>query len=582
MLRQPIVTVMGHVDHGKTSLLDTIRSTTVTKREAGGITQHVGASEVPISVVKEICGPMLEKYKFNLTIPGLLFIDTPGHEAFTNLRKRGGSIADIAILVIDVTKGIEAQTIEAIEILREYKTPFVIALNKVDALSGWKFNDVCFTDSISKQFPQVQQSLDEKVYNLIGKIYEYGIQAERFDRVEDFTKQILIIPVSAKSGEGIPELLVFISGLAQKFLQNKIELHDSTPGKASILEVREEIGLGKTLDVVLYDGEINEGDEIAFATFSGPVTAKVKALLKPKPLDDMRDPKQKYSPVKSVTAASGIKISCEHADEAIAGSSLIVVKGSSEDELKQIADEVKEIVHESEGDGVIVKADTLGSLEAIVKIFTSESIPVKIAGIGSPTISEILKASSIKEKNKLFGVVFAFHTSVSPEAIAKADEEGVKIINEKIIYNLLEGYKQWKQESMEAEKKEAFASLNFPSKILVMPGFCFRASNPAVFGVEILEGRLKEDTKLVKEDGTLVGVVKNIQDKKETIKEAKRGMQVAISMPEPFYGRQVKEKDVLYAVMYKDDFKAFETKYAQALTEGEKELMKKIKAITSV
>ncbi|NUN11198.1 translation initiation factor IF-2, partial [Candidatus Micrarchaeota archaeon] len=383
-----------------------------------------------------------------------------------------------------------------------------------------------------------------------------------------------------KSGEGLPELLVFLSGLAQKFLQNKIELHENTTGKASILEVREETGLGKTLDVILYDGVIREGDRIAFATFSGPVVSKVKALLKPKPLNDMRDPKQKFLPVESVIAASGVKISCEHADEAIAGSSLIVVEGDDADELKEISEEVKEIVHESEEDGVIVKADTLGSLEAIVKLFTAEGIPVKVAGIGNPSISEVIKAASIKAKNPLLGVVFAFHLSVPQEAKAKAEEEDVKLFDEKIIYNLIEGYKQWKQEMLDKEKKEAFSNLNYPCKILLIPGMCFRASNPAIFGVEVLEGKIKPGIKLVKEDGTEVGTVKNVQDKKETLQEAKKGMQIAISMNEPFYGRQIKEKDELYSVLYKNDFKAFEGKYSQSLNEDEKELLKKIKAIT--
>ncbi|MFH1779516.1 MAG: translation initiation factor IF-2 [Candidatus Micrarchaeota archaeon] len=579
MLRQPIVTVMGHVDHGKTTYLDYIRKSTVCKRETGGITQHVGASEVPLKEITNQCGNLLEKYKINLTIPGLLFIDTPGHEAFTNLRKRGGSIADIAVLVIDVTKGVEAQTIEAIEILKEYKTPFLIALNKVDALSGWKSNGLCFVDSIEKQFPQVQQDLDQRIYTLIGKLYEYGFQAERFDRVTDFAKQILIIPISAKTGDGIPETLVFISGLAQKFFQNKLELHENDKGKASILEVREEIGLGKTLDVILYDGVIKEGDEIVFATTEGTKSSHVKALFKPKPLDDMRDPTQKFTPVSKVTAAAGVKISCEHADKAIAGSSLLVVEGSNEDELKIISDEVNEIIQETQEDGVILKADTLGSLEAIMKIFTSAGIPVKITGIGNPSVTEVIKANSIKERNKFLGVIFAFNVSITEEVEKQAQELGVKIFNEKIIYNLQEGYKQWKQEKIDEEKKQAFTSLNFPCKILVMPGLCFRASNPAIFGVEVLEGRLKQGMKFTKEDGTTVGSVKNIQDKKEAIPEAKKGMQIAVSMQEPFYGRQVKEKDVLYAVMYKNDFKAFETKYAQALNEDEKELMQKIRKI---
>ena len=147
-LRQPVVVVLGHVDSGKTSLLDKMRGTAVQSREFGGITQHIGASLFPIETIKDITGNLYERIsKYETQIPGLLVIDTPGHEIFANLRMRGGSAADIAILVVDVNKGLEAQTIESIEILRKRKVPFVIALNKVDMLSGW---------SMKKKLPSLQ------------------------------------------------------------------------------------------------------------------------------------------------------------------------------------------------------------------------------------------------------------------------------------------------------------------------------------------------------------------------------------------------------------------------------------------
>ena len=126
-LRQPIVVVLGHVDSGKTSLLDKIRGTAVQAREHGGITQHIGASFFPLDLLKEICGPMLGK-NMEIRIPGLLVIDTPGHEVFTNLRSRGGSAADIAILVVDIMKGLEQQTYESVEILKKKKVPLEFLL----------------------------------------------------------------------------------------------------------------------------------------------------------------------------------------------------------------------------------------------------------------------------------------------------------------------------------------------------------------------------------------------------------------------------------------------------------------------
>jgi translation initiation factor 5B len=573
---------MGHVDHGKTSLLDAIRNTKVQSREAGQITQSVGASEVPIGIVNELCESMLNRLKIDFTIPGLLFIDTPGHEAFTNLRKRGGSIADIAILVIDVTKGVEAQTIEAIEILKEYKTPFIIALNKIDALSGWNSKEnACVTDSLTVQRQDVLNSLDEKIYALIGRLYEFGFQAERFDRVSDFTKQILIIPCSAKTREGLAELLMYVAGLAQRFLKERLELHGGIAGKGSILEVREEAGLGKTLDVILYDGKIEQGDEIVFATEEGAKVSKVKALLKPKPLDEMRDPKEKFSSVKEVVAASGVKLACEYAEEAIAGSSILVVgEGKGEESaLEEIRQELRELVVEREDVGVVLRADTLGSLEAITRLFSAEGIPVKSASIGGVSRKHILKAAAVEGEDRFLGVVFAFNVPVDEPAMQEASSSGVKVFEEKIIYNLIEGYKQWRTEEEAKEKREAFSKVCFPAKILVMPNCCFRVSNPAVFGVEVLEGRIRKDQEFINEHGESVGVIRAIQHEKEEIDEARKGQQVAISMPEPFFGRQVKENQILVSDCSKQDAKTLETKYYSSLNDGEKELLKEIKKL---
>jgi len=151
MLRQPIITVLGHVDHGKTTLLDKIRKTAIAAKEAGGITQAIGTTEIPTNVIKTLCGKLLERFKIKLIISGLLFIDTPGHEAFTTLRKRGGSIADLAILVIDINEGIMPQTIESLEILKVSRIPFIIALNKIDRIKGWtSAKEICCFSNIRK------------------------------------------------------------------------------------------------------------------------------------------------------------------------------------------------------------------------------------------------------------------------------------------------------------------------------------------------------------------------------------------------------------------------------------------------
>lgn len=581
MIRQPIVVVMGHIDHGKTSLLDRIRKTSVAKREKGGITQHIGASEVPTDAIAKTCTAMMEVMKTKLEIPGLLFIDTPGHEAFTNLRRRGGSISDMAVLVIDITKGFEPQTLEALEILKDYKTPFVVALNKIDLLQGWvPHPDSTFLSSFSSQQPAVQEEFEKILYRFVGRLSELGFQSERFDRVSDFTKQIAIVPISAKTGEGVGELLLLIAGLSQRYLKGRLRVKLAGKGRGSILEVKEEVGLGKTIDVILYDGAIRRGDIIVFGTVNGAKSTKVRALLKPKPLDEMRDPRQKFMNVEEVHAAAGVKIAAPELEDAVAGSPIFVADESDVEKLKkEVEREVNAVLVEREMAGVILKADTLGSLEAIMKLLAAESIPVSRAGIGAVVKKDVIDASGIRSQNRYYGVVLCFNTEVLDEAREEAKKLGITILSEGIIYSLLENYKKWVEEERERERLEAFSSLVLPGKLKVLPGCCFRASKPAIFGVEVIVGRIKPEYELMNENGVVVGKIKSIQKEKESLGEASSGMQVAIAMDEPTFGRQVNEGDTLLTKIPKGDAKLLLDKYRSLLTDAEVELIGKIRTI---
>ncbi len=585
MLRQPIVVVVGHVDHGKSSLLDAIRETNIVAREAGAITQAIGASIVPIDVVEQTCAALKKKLKVKFTIPGLLFIDTPGHEAFANLRKRGGSIADIAVLVIDINQGIQPQTLESIQLLKQYKTPFLVAATKTDALSGWKKQqNTCMSDSFLNQRPDVLQRLDEKLYELVGQLSVHGINSERFDRVTDFTKEVLIVPVSARTREGLQELLLYVAGLAQRYLEKRLELHEADAGKGSILEVKEEKGLGKTLDVILYDGVLKEGDEVAFATIDGgkAVAGKVKSILMPKPLDEMRDPKEKFNRVKLASAATGVKIACDEADCALPGSSLFVIAGNKKQLFSQLEKEYSEIVVESEDNGVIIKADALGSLEAISKLFADGKIPIRKASIGGITKKDITEAASVAGKNKFLGVVFSFNVPVPEATKRELEANKVKLFEENVIYNLLENYERWVLEEKSLERKKAFSELAFPGKIQLLRSLCFRVNNPMICGFEILEGKVKKGAALVNESGEEIGVVRAIQSEKKEVESASRGQQVAISVSGPTFGRQVKERQVLYVDVPREDMALLEKKYASSLSEGEKALLKEMKKMKGI
>jgi translation initiation factor 5B len=571
MIRQPIISVLGHVDHGKTSLLDYIRGTAVASREAGGITQHIGATEVPITTVKELCGNDFEKW--NIKLPGLLFIDTPGHKAFTNLRSRGGSLSDLAVLIVDINEGLQPQTIESINILKNYKTPFVMALNKIDRING--FNIIpksSFREVITKQNEGVKSMLDQKIWDFQAKMYEQGFDCELFDKISDYTKKIAMIPISAKTGMGVSDLLLLIAGLSQKFLNDKLEIDENDPGKATILEVKEEKGLGTTLDVIIYDGVIKKKDNIVFGGKDGIYVTNVRALLKPKPLDEIRDPRKKFDSVESQFAAAGIKISAPDLEKALAGSPLYVATDIEETKIN-VSKEIKSIKIENNYSGVIVKTDTLGSLEAIVMELKEIGINIRRADIGDVTKQDIIEAKSVKMDDKVSAVVFAFNSRILPDAKEVASKEDIKIFESDIIYKLIEDYDAWKKSELEKEKKKKFEGLTRPGKIEIIPNYVFRIAKPAIVGIRVLRGRIKTDISLIKDDGKVVGTVKTLKEKNDFLKEALQGKEIACAIDGPTVGRQIKEGEILYVNLSLPEYKKLKFELYNELTEDEKEVL---------
>ncbi len=574
MIRQPIITVLGHVDHGKTTLLDKIRSTATASREAGGITQHIGASEVPIEVIEKISGPMLKKFGGSVTIPGLLFIDTPGHEAFTNLRKRGGSVADLAILVVDATKNFEPQTYEALEILKDYKTPFLIAANKIDLVSGWRDSkSSSFSEALSAQQAHVVANLEQKIYEIIGKISEVGFNAERFDRVKDFRKEVVILPVSAKTGEGIAELLAFVTGISQRFLEDRLEISVDEPGKGSILERKEERGLGSTVDVILYNGTLKTNDVVAFASLGGIGTAKVKALLKPKPLQEMRESRSKFYYVDSVSAASGVKISGAGLEDALPGSLLISTAYPNYE--NEILGEMAE-VFAVESKGLVLKADTIGTLEALSKLLKDSGIGISKKGLGNVNKRDVVDAFSIRAADPLYSVVLAFNVDIEQEAADESYTTGASIISSGVIYKLIDDYKAWAEKERALEKQNVEKTIPLPGALRILPNHCFRISHPAVFGADIIAGRMRPSYLLMNEKGRMLGRLKEIQDNGKPIQEARKGDSYAVSMDDVVFGRQVNDNDILYTHINDEDMRLLRTKYSYLLSDEEKELLNKI------
>ncbi|BBL45589.1 translation initiation factor aIF-2 [Nanobdella aerobiophila] len=576
-IRSPIIVVLGHVDAGKTSLLDRIRNTSIINKEAGEMTQHIGATEVSIEVIKNISKTLLNIYKFELKIPSLLFIDTPGHEAFSNLRKRGGSVSDFAIIVVDILEGFQKQTYEAIEICKNLKIPFLIALNKIDRIDGWKpNNEKPFIETIKQQDQKVQAKLDEYVYNIVVKLYEFGFDSDRYDRIKDFRKQVAIIPLSARTGEGIPDLLLLISGLSQRFLEEKLKINVEGSGIGVILERKEEKGIGDVIDIILYDGRIKKGDKIAFLTRNGVKYAKIKSLLKPQNLTDIRFAKNKFNEINEVYAAAGIRIVADNLEDALPGSTIYVF--NKDEELKDIENRLKadisDIIFNTDKEGIVVKSDTLGSLEVLTRLLKERNIPIKKADIGDIEKNDIDIALSMKEKNIEYAVIVGFNVRISKNAEDIVKNNNVKIIISDIIYDLAEKIDNYIKD-IKSNKEKILGSLPVIGKIYVIENNVFRRSNPAIVGVEVLEGKIVKEVYLMNQSGRIVGKILAIQKEKRNLDYAYKKDKVAISIEDAIVGRNLFEKDILYTYITEKDYRTFKN-YREILDEDQKNILKEI------
>ncbi|NAS88911.1 translation initiation factor IF-2 [ANME-1 cluster archaeon AG-394-G21] len=555
-IRTPILSVLGHIDHGKTSLLDSIRGTAIAAKEAGRVTQHIGATEIPIDTIKKICKPLKRDWT-GIEVPGLLFIDTPGHHAFASLRKRGSALADVAVLVVDVMEGFQPQTYESLNILRLLKTPFVVALNKIDRVSGWNSTNKPFIINYKDQPDYARNELDARIYDMVGDLYDKGFSADKYDQIRDFAKTVGIVPLSAQTGEGIADLLLVLIGLSQKFFEMTLRLHLEKAGVGTILEKKEERGLGTTIDVILYDGKISVGDTIVGGgTDEEPIVTKVKALLKPRALQEIRV-EQRFERVKTVNAASGVKIVAPNMENALPGSQVRVVGEGDvlENVVKLVKSEIDEMRMETSPEGLIIKADTMGSLEALASELRDEEIEeIRKAEVGNISKRDVIDAGTVK--NRYFGVILGFNVDLLPDAKEMAMTNGIPVFISDVIYRLIEEYEDWVKGEKEKEKREIIERLPTPAKIKILPGCVFRQSKPAIVGVEVLGGKIQTGVDLIKADGTNIGTINEIQDKAESIKSAGLGMQVAISMKKPTVGRQINENDLLYVDISKEEAKA--------------------------
>ena len=571
-IRQPIVTVCGHVDHGKTSILDSIRGTCVQTGEAGGITQKISFTSYPAIQIKKSCS-LLEKSGIKLDIPGFLFIDTPGHAAFTNLRKRGGSLADLAILVIDINEGIKPQTSEVIQILKLHKTPFIIALNKIDNISAWRTNkDKLIKESIETQAINVKQNFDEKYFTLIGSLNSYGFDADLFYNISDFTKKIALVPCSARTKEGLNELVMVLCGLSQKYLADKLKL--GKEAKGVILEVKKEKTI-HYIEAILYDGELLRTDEIAIANFINqeePIITKIRILEEIQPLCS------KFKTKEKVTASTGIRMQLIEKTEVLPGMPFVLYKGNKGEVKESFKKQIGENIITTKK-GIIAKADSLGSLEALLVLLKQSNIPVVKAGIGSINKTDIINAKANLESDETDAVIAGFNIELDEDAkILLDNDKRIKLVKEEVIYKLIENIVKIREEVRREVEKKRLMELTTICKLSVLHQHVFRNSNPAIFGVRIEGGKLTSGLNLIDNDGIKIARVKNIQSENKSVGEATEAMEVAISLPGTNFERQLGDRKLLYSDLGENQFKKFK-KNKDLLSEKEIKILSEVAEI---
>ncbi len=520
ILRSPIISVLGHVDHGKTSLLDRIRRSNVSAKEAGGITQMIGASYLSSDHILSISGELMKKWNFEIKIPGLLFIDTPGHEAFTLLREQGSSISDLAILVIDIKQGIQPQTIESINMLKNYKTPFIVALTKLDLISGWKRHSLYLQENIQQQNPISIKEFEDLIWRRIGELSEYGLNSDLFFNIRDFTKTIALVPVSSHTGEGFPELIGLICGLSQRFLKHSLEISSDEIAKGTIIDIKR-TPEGNYIDVILYKGTLKKGEQVYTIDMNGNIkTIKIRGIFLPK--ISSNNPKDKYVNIEKVAAAAGVRIFTGDVEGLMIG---FPISGNKEIDKGKIIDIFKE------GEkGIIIKTDSVGSADAFRRLAEKEGLTIRRIGIGNISKDDIEIAIAMNNLNPDYGFVLGFNVNIDRKDLEYAESHGIGVIIGDVIYRIVENYKERVKEKRDRLIVEMMRRDNFPAKLLVLGQYVFRKKDPAIFGIKLLEGEIRTNFKLMNRQGDIIGEIVGIQKNKEVLKNVKAPDEVAIAV----------------------------------------------------
>lgn len=594
-LRAPIVCVLGHVDTGKTSILDKLRRTHVQDGEAGGITQQIGATNVPIDSIRNATRMVKSFQQMESLLPGLLIIDTPGHESFANLRSRGSSLCDIAILVVDIMHGIENQTAESIGLLKKRKTPFVIALNKIDRLYEWRTNPHADVANIlKKQSTITQNEFQQRVQALVADFAMHELNVALFNENRNTREYVSMVPTSAHSGDGMGNLLAHVCELSQKLLAKRLSYSEEL--EAAVMEVKEITGLGTTIDVVLVNGRLREGDQVVLSGQEGPIVTQVRALLMPQPMKELRV-KNAYEKFKEIKAAQGVKISAKDLEKALAGLPIYVPHDNFELEIykEKVAGQLKKALKSIQvGDfGVYVQASTLGSLEALLEFLRTEKIPYCGINIGPVHKRDVMKASVMVERDPQWAVILAFDVKVEREAQEMADTwkpSRIRIFTADIIYHLKDAFLQHREDLKKANRDKLKDVVVFPCKLRVMPQHIFNSRDPIVCGVMVEAGQLRLGTPLAvpSKEGLYLGRVTSMEANHKPSERARKGEEVCIKIEGPpgeapkMYGRHFDHTDLLVSRITRDSIDAVKDHFREEMEKEDWKLVMELKKIFMV
>ncbi len=530
-MHSPVCVLLGHADSGKTSILDAIRHTLFAYKESGGLTQNIGVTEIPTNRIAEVAKPLLEKLGIKIDIPSILFIDSPGHESFITLREKGASVADIAILVIDINEGVQNQTAESLNILRKYKTPFVVALTKIDTISGYiKQEAADFQEFLNKQSNRFKNEFFEKFYKIQSELQGFNFDSDLYYQITDYTKTVAVVPISSKDILGISDLLVLIIGLVQRY-----KLSDRpSDTRVFFLEKKLQKGMGEIVDSILYSGKIKIGDEIYFSSDGKLVKDSIKSIFKPLPLSETRENFGKFEQLDQLEATSPVRLSFRKYSPDVGTFGIVNPK-----DLDSIKKELESLSIKYDPEGIVVVADSVGSLEALFRLLDSRGIKISKSKIGEITKDEIISAISSK-------IILSFNVNPSKQIIQLSEEKGIFILYDNSIYKLMEKLDAALSKKEEQDIKLLLSQLVLPGKIEILNGFIFRKSKPAIVGIKVLGGIIRKGYPIMNSSGQKVGEILDIQDNKKSIETAVYGQEVAISIDGAEYGKDFKEGDILY------------------------------------